>query len=97
MSKDLELCNRCGLFTPCRDCNAKRLSAYYKTIPIYVPLPEIIYTKHSIRGIQMLPRVCGANEALRQELLCTKCQRRHYKPVVFEKHGYAICTKCAST
>jgi len=96
MQDNLERCSHCGIFIHCGECISKRMKKYYKTVPIYIFDSEPVYTKEHIQrwGAQMLPRVCGANEMLRQEIPCISCQRRNYKPVVFEKHGYAICVGC---
>jgi hypothetical protein len=96
MQDNLERCSHCGIFIHCGECNSKKMNKYYKTVPIYVPETKPIYTKEQIQrlGAKMLPRVCEVNEMLRQEIPCVGCQRQNYKPVMFEKRGYAICITC---
>jgi len=96
MQNNLEICTHGGIFIHCSECISNKMKKYYKTVPIYVPETIPIFKKEQIQalGAEMLPRVCGVNEMLRQEIPCVGCQRQNYKPVVFEKNGYAICITC---
>jgi hypothetical protein len=90
-----EYCYRCEIFSLCRECNLAKRTAFIKNHVSHVTSFEIEDIESAIKGAQMLPVIVGPVQALRQEIPCMRCKRVHYKPVVYMKHGYAICTACA--
>lgn len=88
-------CYRCEILSLCRECSLAKRTAFIKNHISHVPNFEIEYIESAIKVAQMLPVIVGPVQALRQEIPCMKCKRVHYKPVVYMKHGYAICTGCA--